>query len=81
MELQVAKWGKSLALRIPADVVRRLGLKEGSLVEAQLTLDGSLSIRPARWDRQSFGRELSAARAAMPQSEPVVEQLRRAERY
>ena len=43
MNLQVAKWGNSLALRIPAEIVRRLGLREGATVEAQLTVDGTLS--------------------------------------
>lgn len=41
MRLQVAKWGNSLALRIPADTVRRLGLREGATVEAQFSVDGT----------------------------------------
>ena len=31
--MQVARWGNSLAVRLPADLVRRLGLKEGDDVE------------------------------------------------
>jgi antitoxin MazE len=32
--VKVSKWGNSLAIRLPADVVQRLGLKEGDeLVE------------------------------------------------
>jgi antitoxin MazE len=81
MDLQVAKWGNSLALRIPAEVVRQLGLHEGAVVQAQLGVDGSLSIRPARWDRQAFALELSEARSAMPASEPVMDELRGAARY
>ena len=81
MDLQVAKWGNSLALRIPAEIVRRLGLREGATVEAQLTVDGSLSIRPAQWNRKSFALELSEARSAMPMSEPVMQQLRSEARY
>jgi antitoxin MazE len=81
MDLQVAKWGNSLALRIPAEVVRRLGLREGATVEAQLTVDGSLSIRPAKWNRKAFALELTKARSAMPMSEPVMEELRRGARY
>jgi len=48
MDLQVAKWGNSLALRILSEIVRQLGLREGTTVEAQLTVDGSLSMRPAQ---------------------------------
>jgi antitoxin MazE len=81
VDLQVAKWGNSLALRIPAEVVRRLGLREGATVEAQLTVDGSLSIRPALWNRQAFALELTAARTGMPMSEPVMEELRGGARY
>ena len=81
MDLQVAKWGNSLALRIPSEIVRRLGLHEGSTVEAQLTVDGSLSIRPAQWDRKAFALELTEARRAMPKSEPVMEDLRSGARY
>lgn len=81
MDLQVAKWGNSLALRIPSEVVRQLGLREGSTVQAQLTLDGSLSIRPAQWNREAFALELTEARSTMPMSESVIEDLRSGARY
>ena len=81
MDLQVSKWGNSLALRIPSEVVRQLGLREGTTVEAQLTVDGSLSIRPAHWNRKAFALELTQARSAMPMSEPVMEELRSGARY
>jgi antitoxin MazE len=35
--MQVAKWGNSLAVRLPAAVVEALGLKEGDQVEVQVT--------------------------------------------
>lgn len=81
MDLQIAKWGNSLALRIPSEVVRQLGLREGATVEAQFTVDGSLSIRPARWDRKAFALELTEARRTMPMSESVMEELRSVTRY
>ncbi len=81
VDLQIAKWGNSLALRIPSEVVRRLGLREGATVEAQLTVDGSLSIRPAQWNRKAFALELTQARSAMPMSESVMEELRSGARY
>jgi antitoxin MazE len=81
MNLQVAKWGNSLALRIPADYVRRIGIKEGDHVQASLTIDGGLYLRAVRWDRQAFGRELEKSRAAMPMTESVMEELRRGARY
>lgn len=81
VNLQVAKWGNSLALRIPAEIVRQLGLREGATVEAQLTVDGSLSIRPAHWNRKAFALELTDARISMPMGEPVMEELRSGARY
>ena len=81
MDLQIAKWGNSLALRIPSEIVRRLGLREGATVEVQLTVDGSLSIRPAQWNRKAFALELTEARSAMPMSDPVMAELRSSARY
>ncbi len=81
MDLQIAKWGNSLALRIPSEVVRQLGLREGATVQAQLTVDGSLSIRPPRWDRKAFALELTEARRTMPMSKSVMAELRSGTRY
>jgi antitoxin MazE len=33
-EMKVSKWGNSLAIRLPADVVAKLGVKEGDEVDA-----------------------------------------------
>ena len=37
MNLQITKWGNSLALRIPAELARHLALREGDSLEARLT--------------------------------------------
>lgn len=34
--MQVAKWGNSLAIRLPAGVVEALGLKEGDDIEVHI---------------------------------------------
>ena len=81
MDLQVAKWGNSLALRIPAEYVRSIGIKEGDRLEACLTVDGGLTIRPAKWNRKAFSRNLAAAREAMPMGRPVMDEVRRGGRY
>jgi antitoxin MazE len=81
MDLQIARWGNSLALRIPSEIVRQLGLREGATVEAQLTADGNLSIRAAQWDRKVFARELAEARAAMPVGDSVMNEVRAGARY
>lgn len=81
MNLQIAKWGNSLAMRLPADLVRRFGLCDGDSVEAQLTADGALTIRLAGWSRRAFAAELSASRQALPPGRSVIEELRGQARY
>lgn len=41
--MQVAKWGNSLAVRLPADLVRELGLKEGDRIDL-LKDDGVMRV-------------------------------------
>lgn len=41
--MQIAKWGNSLAVRLPAKLVRDLGLKEGDEVEL-VADDGTLKV-------------------------------------
>jgi len=81
MDLQIAKWGNSLALRIPAEYVRSIGIKEGDSVEACLTVDGGLTIRAASWNRKAFSRNLAAARETMPMGKSVMDEVRRGGRY
>ncbi|HWH84937.1 MAG TPA: AbrB/MazE/SpoVT family DNA-binding domain-containing protein [Burkholderiaceae bacterium] len=81
MLLQIAKWGNSLAMRLPADIVRRFGLREGDSVDAQATVDGALTIRPAGWNRRAFAAELDEARAALPMGRPVIDEMRGEARY
>ena len=79
--MQVGRWGNSLAVRLPADLVRRFGLRDGDSVEARLTVDGALTIRPAGWSRRAFAAELAASRQALPPGQSVIEELRRQARY
>ena len=81
MDLRIAKWGKSLAFRVPAEVVRRLGLREGDTVQAQITADGALTLKPVRWNRSAFAHELAQARESLPMGTPVVDELRGGARY
>lgn len=81
MNLQIAKWGNSLALRLPADMARRLGVREGDTLDARLTVDGGLVLRSAGWRRAVFAAELDRARAALPMGTAVIDELRRDARY
>lgn len=52
--MQVAKWGNSLAVRIPADVARSLGLAEGDHIELKAT--GSATFDVVRDERVEQAR-------------------------
>lgn len=48
MQTQVAKWGNSLAVRIPKALAERARLREGDRLEMTLSEDGSLVLRACR---------------------------------
>ena len=55
--MKVSKWGNSLAVRLPVDLVRELGLKEGDQVSQdtlalrKLTREEALRrIKAAKWE-------------------------------
>ncbi|WP_199553476.1 AbrB/MazE/SpoVT family DNA-binding domain-containing protein [Sandaracinobacteroides hominis] len=42
--MQIARWGNSLAVRIPVDVARALGIKEGDDVDMKPGEDGTIIL-------------------------------------
>jgi antitoxin MazE len=82
MKLQLAKWGNSLAVRLPAKCVRATGLRPGDSVEAEITPAGNIMLTPAKpFGKVLFLQRLRKLRQGMPVSESVVEQMRRMSRY
>jgi antitoxin MazE len=43
--MQVSKWGNSLAVRLPKDVVDALGLEEGDQIEIRIVGDRVFEVR------------------------------------
>jgi antitoxin MazE len=81
MELQVGKWGNSLALRLPAQVVRKLRLHEGARVELQVQ-EGKATLTAAPvFDKAGYLAEVRALTQRMPEGEPVVRHMRDTDRY
>jgi antitoxin MazE len=64
--MQVSKWGNSLAIRIPADVARSLGLKEGDKVDLCALDDGQVAVVTARQQREAALGRLKELRVPMP---------------
>jgi antitoxin MazE len=65
--MQVAKWGNSLAVRLPAELVRELDLKEGDQIDL-VKDDGQVKVRRlARADEVLTG--LRRFRGKLPAAE------------
>lgn len=64
--MQVAKWGNSLAVRIPADVARALGLKEGDDVELCALDRSQVAVITERQRREAALERLRSFRGWMP---------------
>ncbi|MDR2212844.1 MAG: AbrB/MazE/SpoVT family DNA-binding domain-containing protein [Pseudomonadales bacterium] len=82
MKLQVAKWGNSLALRLPSEYTRKAGLAEGDSVDASITPTGEITLTPAKpFDKAAFLIRTRKRRAVMPLTEATVESMRDEARY
>jgi antitoxin MazE len=63
--MQVAKWGNSLAVRLPAAIVELLGLKEGDEVEIHVA-DARLFGVARKPGREKLLERLRAFRGRLP---------------
>lgn len=64
--MQVAKWGNSLAIRLPAAVVEVLGLKVGDDIEIQVTGARSIEVQPPHARDAEVLARLRAYRGRLP---------------
>jgi antitoxin MazE len=64
-QMQVAKWGNSLAIRLPARLVAKLGLAEGDEVEIVKASGKSLAITKVEKREQAL-QKLRAMRGLVP---------------
>ena len=82
MRLQLAKWGNSLAVRLPVECTRAAGLREGDTVEAEVTPIGEIKLTPARpFDKAAFIKRLRKLRSTMPMTTTTVQMMRQEDRY
>lgn len=82
MRLQIGKWGNSLAVRLPAVLLKKIFLKEGDTLEASIEPDGTLHLFPAHgFNKKKFFTKLDKLHQNLPCTEPVIETLRREQRY
>ena len=63
--MQVAKWGNSLAVRLPAAVVDALGLKEGDEIDIRVAGDRAFDVERDRSRERALAR-LKTMRRPLP---------------
>jgi antitoxin MazE len=82
MELMVSKWGNSLAVRLPAESAKRIGVGEGDTLIAEVSADGRLVLSPeGRMIGKAETRRLRKFLDRQKETAPVVGDMRRAARY
>jgi len=82
MELMVAKWGNSLAVRLPAEPAKRMGVGEGDTLIAEVSADGRLVLAPeGRVIGKAETRRLRQFLRRQKETAPVVGDMRRGARY
>jgi antitoxin MazE len=63
--MQVAKWGNSLAVRLPVTVVEALGLKEGDEIDIRIAGERAFDIERDRSRERALER-MRALRKPLP---------------
>lgn len=82
MKLQISRWGNSLAVRLPVDCLKSTGLTEGDTIEAEVTPEGEILLRPnIQFDKSALLKRLEKLHEKMPVSPSVIDELRQAGRY
>lgn len=62
--MQIARWGNSLAVRIPAKTVKALSLKEGDQVEVEVTVVADAQA-DSEWRRAQAIEKLRGLRGSL----------------
>jgi len=82
MELTVSKWGNSLAVRLPSESARKIGVGEGDTLVAEVSADGRLVLAPeGRAIGKAESRRLRQFLDRQKETAPVVREMRRSARY
>ena len=82
MELVVARWGNSLAVRLPAKSAKQIGVEEGDALIAEVSADKCLVLAPKRRVvGKAAARRLREFLQRQKETEPVVGAMRRGARY
>ncbi len=85
LDLNVGRWGNSLAVRLPADLARQLGICEGSTLHVARQKDNTLTVstKPGKkpLDKAAWLVRAKKHLATMPRTESVIREMRDSARY
>ena len=83
MRLQVAKWGNSLAVRLPASYAKQSGVTSGDYLEARVDASGEMHLVPSapKADKAAILKKISTLHRNMPRTTSVMDALRKEARY
>ncbi len=82
MGFLVSKWGNSLAVRLPAESAKRIGVGEGDTLIGEIAPDGRLILTPeGRAIGKAKIRRMREFVAHQKETAPVVEGMRKSARY
>jgi antitoxin MazE len=84
--MQVAKWGDSLAIRLPAELVAELGLAEGDEIEIVSASRARLEVErrkkpPTQAERDAMIERLRALREELKDKVPPGYRFKRSHAY
>ncbi len=63
MKMQIGKWGNSLAVRLPKEIVERLNLKEGDSIDSRVF---ERALRDIPMTREQALERIKALRRPLP---------------
>ena len=85
MRVQVAKWGNSLAVRLPGVCLRQAGVKHGDALDVDVTPLGEIRLTPCpaphRFEKTAFLDQLRRLQESWPITDSVVATMRQSDRY
>jgi len=82
MGFLVSKWGNSLAVRLPVELAKRIGVGEGDTLIGEIAPDGRLILTPeGRAIGKAEIRRMREFVAHQKETAPVVEGMRKSARY
>ena len=85
LDLNVARWGNSLAVRLPIDLARQLGITAGSALHVERNEDNTLTVSRKQvknfFDQAKWREQARKHLATMPSSPSVIREIRDGARY